>query len=281
MNPYSWPIDAETIAVPILVAGYALTQRRWPASKHRRFAFACSQVLLLAAFATPLHTIAVRYLLSAHLFQNVVIAEWAPGLAVLGVAPSLARRLEELRAVRAVTHPLVALPIWLATYFVWHVPRIYDTALSHQHSLLHLEHATYLLAGVLLWWPVVQGRWPDGVKALYLFAAFVLASPLGLLLALISRPLYGFYAHAPRRLWGLSRLTDQQLAGLTMAAEQAVVFFAVFALYLLRFLRSEAIAGAWQSASPPLSSGPWTSPPRSRPAGSRRTSDGHSRSQSS
>ena len=30
------------------------------------------------------------------------------------------------------------------------------------------------------------------------FAAFVLASPLGLLLALIPRAIYSFYAHAPR-----------------------------------------------------------------------------------
>ena len=47
------------------------------------------------------------------------------------------------------------------------------------------------------------------------------------------------YARAPERLWGLSRLADQQLAGLTMASEQAVVFFAVFAFFFLRFLRDE------------------------------------------
>jgi cytochrome c oxidase assembly factor CtaG len=275
VQPYSWPLDAETLTVPLLVAGYAITQTRWPSSPGRRMAFAVSQAFLLAVFATPLHTIAVHYLLSAHLLQNVVIAEWAPALAVFGIAPSLARRLEKIIAVRVLTHPLVALPLWLATYFVWHVPRIYDSALSHQHSLLHVEHATYVLAGMLLWWPVVQGRWSDGIKALYLFAAFVLASPLGLLLALVSRPLYAFYAQAPRRLWGLSRLADQQIAGLTMAAEQAIVFFAVFAVYLLRFLRSEGIAGAWQSVGPPLSSGSWTSPRPSRPAGNRRTSDGH------
>jgi cytochrome c oxidase assembly factor CtaG len=97
----------------------------------------------------------------------------------------------------------------------------------------------------MLWWPVIHGRYPDGIKALYLFAAFVLASPLGLLLALLPHPVYGFYAHAPRRLWGVSRLADQQIAGMTMAVEQAVVFFAVFALYVQRFLRHEAIAGAF------------------------------------
>ena len=64
------------------------------------------------------------------------------------------------------------------------------------------------------------------------------------MLALLPRPVYDFYARAPERLWGLSRLADQQLAGITMAAEQAVVFFAVFALYLLRFLREEQLDAA-------------------------------------
>jgi cytochrome c oxidase assembly factor CtaG len=96
---------------------------------------------------------------------------------------------------------------------------------------------------MLMWWPVVHGRWSDGVKALYLFGAFLLASPLGLLLALLPDPIYGFYKDAPH-LW-IGHLTDQQLAGLTMAAEEAIVFFAVFTIYLTRFLRHEAIVGVF------------------------------------
>jgi cytochrome c oxidase assembly factor CtaG len=69
----------------------------------------------------------------------------------------------------------------------------------------------------------------------------VLASPIGLLLALVGRPVYDFYASAPERLWGLSRLDDQQVAGLTMASEQAVVFFAVFAFYFFRFFDEEEL----------------------------------------
>ena len=59
------------------------------------------------------------------------------------------------------------------------------------------------------------------------------------MLALVPRPLYDFYADAPERVWGLSRLTDQQLGGMTMAAEQSVVFFAVFAYWFLRFLSEQ------------------------------------------
>jgi cytochrome c oxidase assembly factor CtaG len=97
----------------------------------------------------------------------------------------------------------------------------------------------YLLAGLALWWSVVHGGTSPGGKALYLFAAFVLASPIGLLLALIPQPVYDFYERAPRT-WGPSPLGDQQLAGVTMALEQAAVFFAVFAYYLSRFLQEES-----------------------------------------
>ena len=55
----------------------------------------------------------------------------------------------------------------------------------------------------------------------------------------LPRPLYDVYEHAPKRLWGLSAITDQQIAGITMASEQAVVFFAVFTFFFLRFLRDE------------------------------------------
>lgn len=249
MDPYSWHVHWGVLLVlAAIMAAYLWTQRRWPADPRRRVAFDLALILLLAVYLTPLHTIALHYLLSVHLLQNVVTAEWAPGLVVFGIAPALARELERFRVVRVATHPTLALPIWLATYFVWHVPAIYDTALERQGSLLHLEHATYFAAGLLMWWPVVHGRFSDGAKALYLFAAFVLASPLGLLLALLPTPVYDFYESAPP-LWGLSDLADQQIAGVTMAVEQAIVFFAVFGYFFSRFLRSEQIAGVF-SGSP-------------------------------
>ena len=249
MDPHSWSLHWDVLlAIGVLVAVYFWSQRRWPANATRRAAFDLAVVLLLAVYVTPLHTIALHYLLSVHLLQNVVTAEWAPGLVVFALAPALARELERRAAVRFITHPLIALPLWLGTYFLWHVPPIYDRALEQSGWLLHLEHLTYFFAGVLMWWPVIHGRYSDGVKALYLFAAFVLAAPLGLLLALLPHPIYDFYRDAPQ-LWGLSDLTDQQIAGVTMAVEQAIVFFAVFAYFFMRFLRTEHIAGVFSESS--------------------------------
>ena len=231
MSPYRWGWDAEALGlVPALSLGYLLALRRFPASRPRVAAFFAGQLLILAVFLTPVETIALRYLLTMHLLQNVVLAEWAPALLVAGLSPALAARLARPRAARFLTSPFVALPIWLAVYFAWHVPWPY------------VEHVSYLAAGCLVWWPVLQDvprLLSPAAKAVYLFAAFVLASPLGLLLALLPRPLYDVYEHAPERLWGLSAATDQQLAGITMASEQAIVFFAVFTFFFLRFLRDE------------------------------------------
>jgi putative membrane protein len=249
VDPHSWSLHWDVLlAIGVLAAGYFWSQRRWPVDATRRAAFDLAIILLLAVYVTPLHTIALHYLLSVHLLQNVVTAEWTPALVVFALAPALAREFERFTAVRVLTHPLVALPLWLATYFVWHVPPIYDAALRQSGWLLNLEHLTYFSAGVLMWWPVVHGRYSDGIKALYLFGAFVLAAPLGLLLALLPRPIYQFYKDAPQ-LWGISHITDQQIAGVTMVVEQAVVFFAVFAHFFLRFLRTEHIAGVFSESS--------------------------------
>src|SRR5436309_12525692 len=230
--------SAEAIGLaPALAVGLALAYRGGPVSRPRVVAGGLGVGLVFAAFVTQLEPLANHMFLWAHLLQNVVLAEWAPLLLVLAVPPRLAERAAGFPLFR----PLVALPLWLAAYYTWHLPWIYDTALRHPHSLLHLEQLTYLAAGICVWWPVVHGGSSAGAKAAYLFAAFVLASPLGLVLALIPRAIYSFYVDA-RDTSGPSPLADQQIAGVTMAAEEALVFFGAFTAYLLRFLADEQAA---------------------------------------
>src|SRR5215831_10685152 len=238
--------SAEAVGLaPVLAVGVAFAAWRRPISRPRLAAAALGVGLVFGAFVTQLQPLASHTFLWAHLLQNVVLAEWAPLLLVLAIPPRVAVRAAGFPLFR----PFVALPLWLVAYYTWHLPWIYDAALRRPHSLLHAEHLTYLVAGLCVWWPVVHGSYSAGAKAAYLFAAFVLASPLGLLMALIPRAIYPFYVHAPRT-WGPAPLADQQIAGVTMAAEEALVFFGAFTAYLLRFLADEQAAGVFsQSAS--------------------------------
>jgi putative membrane protein len=244
-DPYVWSIHAEaTLATAALAVAYFVAVRKRPPSRGRIAAFAGGLLLLLATAVTPLDSLQY-HLLFAHLLQNVVLAEWAPALLVLGLPPYLAARLTANRPMRVLTYAPVALSVWLATYFLWHLPWAYDTALERP-VLLHLEHASYVAAGCIFWWPVLHDHprsLHDAARAGYLFAAFLLASPIGLLLTLLPEPVYDFYDDSDE-LWGISPLTDQQIAGVTMAGEQAIVFFAAFAYFFLRFLAQEEKAVA-------------------------------------
>jgi hypothetical protein len=51
-------------------------------------------------------------------------------------------------------------------------------------------------------------------------------------------PIYDFYADGPG-LWGLSPILDQQIAGVSMAAAEAVVFFGASALFFTRFFAEQ------------------------------------------
>ncbi len=242
MHPGAWSWNPEALAGVVLAAAYLIAVRRTPAPLWRIACFLAGCGLIVVVFVTPWDTVAVEYLLWIHLLQNVVLAEWAPLLLVLGIPAGLAFRLTANTPLRILTHPLVSLPVWVGTYVVWHLPVLYDAALDSGGVLLALEHASYFATGLAMWWCVWQDaphRLSSAGRAAYVFAAFVLSAPLGLVLALVPNPIYDAYADAPERLWGLSRLTDQQLGGISMATEQSLVFFCVFGFWFLRFLSEQ------------------------------------------
>jgi len=237
----SWYPAWEEVAVLVgLGVAYVLAAQKDRPSLVRSALFFSGLVLAFVAVASPVATVAVHYLVSAHLLQNVVLAEWTPALLVLGLGPGVAGWVARTSVARTLTRPLVALPLWLATYAFWHLPFAYEAALDNR-LLLDLEHLSYVAVGLCLWWPVFQDEpWhlPSGGKAAYLFAAFVLASPLGLLFALLPSPLYDTYVQAPR-LWGLEPLEDQQIGGTLMAVSEAIVFFGLLAYFFVRFMAEE------------------------------------------
>ena len=114
--------------------------------------------------------------------------------------------------------------------YLWHIPALYDAAV--EHPLVHvLEHLSFFAAGVALWWPLVQPvpmrRRPHRHAAGRLHRAGKggLAA-LGLFLAWARPRIYPYYEDTPR-IWGLSPVEDQNVAGVIMMVEQSLTLVLV------------------------------------------------------
>jgi len=206
------------------------------------------------ALVSPLDAAGERYLLSAHMLQHVLLADVVALLLVVALrgpltfffvpAPAL-RVLASFGPLRAVLsfllRPTVSIALWTAVIYAWHIPAAYDATLSSP-ALHDLEHALFVLVGVLVWVQLVDParhhRLTRGGRVLFAIGVLALAHPVIDALVFSDHGLYPSYADQPRRLLGLSPLTDQRLAGLVMFVEQTLVLGACIGVLLWPYLRA-------------------------------------------
>src|SRR5450755_2264243 len=184
------------------------------------------------------------FVLTAHMLQHMILMMVAPPLILLG-APlvpmvrglpifaarefagpflnwSVARRVGS-----ALTNPVVALLLMGVTMFAWHTPALYELAL--RSSAWHqTEHACFLVASLIFWWPVVQpwpsrAQWPRWAMVPYLLIADLQNTALSAILTFSDHTLYPLYSAVPR-LFGFSALEDQVAAGATMWVVGSLAF---------------------------------------------------------
>jgi cytochrome c oxidase assembly factor CtaG len=246
--PSPWSVRLEPVFLALVVAAAVVYVRAWrrePGPAWRAWCFAAGLVLVAGALNSPLGTIAVEYLVLFHLLQNVMISDWAPPLLLIGLTPTMRAGIAARGGslLETITRPAITLPVWLVAWYVIHLGAIYDALLGNT-ILLAVEHAVLIAAGLLFWWPVLCDV-PRSLATLarigYVLAAFVLSAFLGLALT-FSPPVYGHYEDLPTRLWGITARQDQNLGGILMSTEQAVVFFAAIVWLLGRLFREEAEA---------------------------------------
>jgi putative membrane protein len=241
----SEPAPLAAIAVAALLYGLrarTLRRRGRGVPILRLVSFGAGLLVLVLALVSPLDTIGETRLFSVHMLQHLLIGDVAPLLLVLGLTGPLLRPLLAVRSLwraRAVTHPLVALPLWGIDLALWHLPAAYDAALRHP-AVHALEHACFLACGLLLWTALLGllpgPRW-FGPGARLMALGWVWA--MGVLLANVflwsGRPYYGPYVEAPRT-WGLSPLDDQRAGGGVMLVEMMLVSLIVFVVLGLEWL---------------------------------------------
>jgi putative membrane protein len=246
--PSPWSVTFEPLFLVLAALAVALYVRAWRPSggpAWRAWCFGTGIAIVVGAVNSPLGTIAIEYLVLFHLLQNVMIGDWAPPLLLIGLTPAMRAAVAERGGAwfASLTRPAIALPVWLVGWYVVHLGAVYDAAVENT-VLLAVEHAFLIAIGLLFWWPVicdVPRASATLVRIGYVFAAFVFSAFLGLART-FSPPVYDHYESLPKRLWGISAEKDQNLGGILMSTEQALVFFTAIVWLLVRLLREEAEA---------------------------------------
>jgi putative copper resistance protein D len=258
---FAWSFDPLLVfgLVAVGVAyGWAVRRvnRAHPSNPHpgyRSWLFGGGLLTIGVALMSPIEAYE-GLLFSVHMVQHMLLELVAAPLLLAGAPitltlrvarPSARRRLLSVlqsRVMHVISFPVVAWILFAAVNWGWHFSVFYDQALENQ-MLHYLQHATFLGAALLFWWPVIGAdpspwRLPHPVRLLYLFLAMPQNSFLGVALMSASTALYPHYVTNVRD-WGMSPLEDQQLGGVIMWVVGDLAFLAGMAFIVVVWMRHE------------------------------------------
>jgi putative membrane protein len=228
------------------------------------------------AIASPLSDLDDE-LLTVHMVQHLLLMTVAAPLILMGApAITLLHGLPQ-HAVRGILGPLLRWPplqsvghglthpvvCWLAgvgAVITWHIPGLFELALRSERWH-EIEHASFLAAGLLFWWPIIQpwpsvARWPPWSAPLYLFLATLPCDALSAFLAFCDRVVYPSYLSAGRLFdisalhisalhisaLRISPLNDQQWAGTLMWVWVTFTYLAPAVVITVQLLSPSRVA---------------------------------------
>jgi cytochrome c oxidase assembly factor CtaG len=229
----------------------------------RLVAYLAGLLIIAIALMSPIDVLSNQLLLM-HMIQHLLLIMIAPPLLLLpnpmpfmlwGLPATWRLRIGRIigrllhrtspvrRNLRIATGPGIIWLIWVILIFGWHDPNLYNAAL--ESAWVHdLEHISFFAAGMLFWWHVT-GAGPRIHKQAPLLGriAFVIgAIPpnmlTGIVLAFATDPIYTYYTAVPR-LWNISVLADQQLAGVIMWVPGSMMYIIAALVLISRLLDQE------------------------------------------
>jgi putative membrane protein len=265
---FGWTLEP-AVLLPLLVAalGWIWMVRRIdrrhpsnPVPRRRSVAFLGGLGVIAIALMSGIDSYDTT-LFSVHMVQHLLLTLVAAPLLALGapittllrVATPNVRRTIILpilhsRLLKIVSFPVVAWLIFAGVMWGTHFSPIFDRSL--EDPLVHdLEHALYLGAALLFWWPAVgldpsPWRMPHPVRAMYVFLQMPQNTFLAVVILNSMVPLYPHYATLIRS-WGPTPLEDQQIAGGLMWLFGDMLFLvaigAIVAGWMLHEKRQEAV----------------------------------------
>jgi cytochrome c oxidase assembly factor CtaG len=203
-----------------------------------------------AALLSPLDHLGDTDLVSAHMGQHLLLGDIAAPLLLLGlrspvyafVLPRpllvpIARSTRFRRLLRFITRPWIAAPLWLLILYGWHLAPSYDAAL--RHPVLHaLQHQSFLVGSLLVWYPVLEPtrrRVPGALwKIAHITGVRFGGMFLGFALIVITHPIYSGFYDSRALAHGMSPYHDQQLAGGMMMGLDLLVMMTALLFFFMR-----------------------------------------------
>jgi len=222
-------------------------------SAWRAFSFLTGLFLIWIAVASPIAALD-HELLTIHMLQHLLLMTLAPPLIWLGAPGGPMSHALPQRLIEGL------LPVWqsrtgetfgkllgrhsfawlaaCAALIGWHTPTLF--ALGMRSPSWHLfEHTSFLVTGLLFWWPVVQpsagASRHDFSMILYLFFATLPCDILAGFLVFSDRVVYPIY-FSSSHLLGFSPIVDQQFAAALMWTCVTIVYFVAGSILTLRLL---------------------------------------------
>jgi cytochrome c oxidase assembly factor CtaG len=195
----------------------------------RVWSFGLGVTIALLAIVSPIDHIGERDLFWVHMLQHVLLGDIVAVLLVMGITGPVIQPLLKSRFLlraRLITHPAIALPLWSANLFLWHVPALYELSLRNEY--VHtLEHVSFVAFGMAMWSPVLETLpapvwFGTGAKLIYVSAVRAVTAVLGNIFWFAGFVFYPAYDVADPR-FGISALEDQIHAGSVMMAETTIL----------------------------------------------------------
>jgi putative membrane protein len=207
----------------------ALRRHDWSSPKElaerrrRRTLFTVGMLTLWVGSTWPIHDLAERSLYSIHMVQHLAYTLVAAPFVVAGIPAWMWRDLLRPRPVavvfRFLTRPVVALVLFNGLLLFTHWPEVVAAAVGSEWIHFGL-HVVLFSSAIVMWWPVLSPL-PEmpalapPAQMLYLFLQSLAPTIPASFLTFGHTLLYPVYATFPR-VWGLSALDDQLIAGLIM-----------------------------------------------------------------
>jgi putative membrane protein len=240
-----------SLAILVAAIAYAvrintLSKAGRPVPLWRQGFFLAGLIVLMIAYVSPLEGLADE-LLTYHMIQHLLIMDVAALFFVLGLTgpvmqPLLVRR--PFRWLRHLANPIIALLIWAALLYVWHIPALYEAATFDSDFVHALQHLCFFTAGIAFWMsllgPLPKPAWFGAASsAWFVFGISLVGAVLANVLMWSGSVIYGRYS-AGEAEHHISGLTDQGTAGVVMMAESTVITLAILTWLLLQWARRDS-----------------------------------------